>query len=84
MSHTLIVNGQQYTVDVDADTPLLWVLRDILGITGTKFGCGMSFCGGCTVHMDGVAARSCACRCRQIHHDHYRSASTNSMRICHR
>lgn len=70
MSHTLIVKGQQYTADVDADTPLLWALRDILGITGTKFGCGMSFCGARTVHMDGAAVRSCARRCRQIHHDH--------------
>ena len=50
----------QYTADVEADTPLLWVLRDSIGLTGTKFGCGMSLCGACTVHVDGVAARSCS------------------------
>src|SRR5262249_16471865 len=47
------------TVDVDGDTPLLWVLRDVLGMTGTKFGCGMALCGACTVHIDGTATRSC-------------------------
>jgi aerobic-type carbon monoxide dehydrogenase small subunit (CoxS/CutS family) len=56
---TLTINGQQETVDVDADTPLLWVLRNDLGLTGTKFGCGLSQCGACTVHIDGVATRSC-------------------------
>ena len=59
MSHILTVNGIQHTVDVDADTPLLWVLRDVLGLTGTKFGCGLALCGACTVHVDGVARRSC-------------------------
>src|SRR5262249_28151535 len=53
------VNGTTPTVDVDGDTPLLWVLRDVLGMTGTKFGCGMALCGACTVHLDGVAIRSC-------------------------
>ena len=53
------INGQTHSVDVDADTPLLWVLRDVLGMTGTKFGCGMALCGACTVHVDGVATRSC-------------------------
>ena len=53
------VNGVNRTVDVDSDTPLLWVLRDVLGMTGTKFGCGMALCGACTVHVDGVAVRSC-------------------------
>jgi len=53
------VNGTDRTVDVDGDTPLLWVLRDVLGMTGTKFGCGMALCGACTVHIDGIATRSC-------------------------
>jgi isoquinoline 1-oxidoreductase alpha subunit len=55
----LIVNGVSHEVDVDGDTPLLWVLRDILGLTGTKFGCGAALCGCCTVHVDGEAIRSC-------------------------
>ena len=53
------VNGQRQSVDVAADTPLLWVLRDTLGLTGTKFGCGIAQCGACTVHVDGAATRSC-------------------------
>src|SRR4029453_12161405 len=53
------VNGIAHRVDVDGDTPLLWVLRDVLGMTGTKFGCGMALCGACTVHVDGAATRSC-------------------------
>ncbi len=56
---TLNINGQQLEVDGDADTPLLWVLRDHLDLTGTKFGCGAGLCGACTVHVDGVAIRSC-------------------------
>ena len=59
MSFTIKVNGNTHSVDVDGDTPLLWVLRDVLGKTGTKFGCGMALCGACTVHLDGVAIRSC-------------------------
>src|SRR5262245_41779792 len=59
MSFTISINGKGQSVDVDGDTPLLWVLRDVLGMTGTKFGCGMALCGACTVHIDGVAARSC-------------------------
>jgi len=55
----LLVNGEQRDVDVEDDMPLLWVLRDELGLTGTKFGCGIAQCGACTVHMDGVAVRSC-------------------------
>ena len=55
----LSVNGKPVSVDADADTPLLWVLRDFLEMTGTKFGCGMALCGACTVHIDGVATRSC-------------------------
>jgi isoquinoline 1-oxidoreductase alpha subunit len=56
---TLIVNGQEHKVDVSPDTPLLWLLRDGLGLTGTKYGCGQGLCGACTVHVDGEAARSC-------------------------
>jgi isoquinoline 1-oxidoreductase subunit alpha len=56
----LTINGQMQEVDVDPDTPLLWVLRDTLGLTGTKFGCGIAQCGACTVHVDGVATRSCS------------------------
>jgi len=59
MTFSIKVNGQTQSVDVDGDTPLLWVLRDVLGMTGTKFGCGMALCGACTVHIDGVATRSC-------------------------
>ncbi|MES2150690.1 MAG: (2Fe-2S)-binding protein [Pseudomonadota bacterium] len=59
MKRTLVVNGARRTVDVDAETPLLWVLRDSLGLTGTKFGCGVGLCGACTVHLDGKAVRSC-------------------------
>jgi isoquinoline 1-oxidoreductase subunit alpha len=59
MPTTIKVNGIDRTVDVDGDTPLLWVLRDVLGMTGTKFGCGMALCGACTVHVDGIATRSC-------------------------
>jgi isoquinoline 1-oxidoreductase subunit alpha len=56
----LTVNGQSHNVDVDPDTPLLWVLREQVGLTGTKYGCGIAQCGSCTVHVDGVAMRSCA------------------------
>jgi isoquinoline 1-oxidoreductase subunit alpha len=59
MAFAITINGKTHNVDVDGDTPLLWVLRDVLGMTGTKFGCGMALCGACTVHMDGVAIRSC-------------------------
>jgi isoquinoline 1-oxidoreductase alpha subunit len=59
MAFTIKINGLDHTVDVDGDTPLLWVLRDVLGMTGTKFGCGMALCGACTVHLDGTATRSC-------------------------
>jgi isoquinoline 1-oxidoreductase subunit alpha len=57
--YTLNVNGQSRTVDVAADTPLLWTLRDALGLLGPKFGCGMAMCGACTVHLNGQAVRSC-------------------------
>ena len=55
----LLVNGKTHEIDVSPETPLLWVLRDSLGMTGTKFGCGMGLCGACTVHLDGNAVRSC-------------------------
>ena len=55
----LSINGKSYDVDVEPDTPLLWVLRDTIGLTGTKYGCGIAQCGACTVHIDGVATRSC-------------------------
>lgn len=59
MAFTLTVNGTKRAVDVEADTPLLWVLRDELNLKGTKYGCGESLCGACTVHLDGVPTRSC-------------------------
>ena len=59
-TYTIKVNGQQQTVDVDADTPVLWVLRDSLELVGTKYGCGIAQCGACTVHVDGQAVRSCS------------------------
>ena len=59
MAITLTVNGTQHTLDIEPDMPLLWALRDTLGLTGTKFGCGIAACGACTVHLDGRAVRSC-------------------------
>ena len=59
MAFTIKVNGKPHTVDVDGDTPLLWVIRDVLGMTGTKFGCGKALCGACTVQVDGAPTRSC-------------------------
>ncbi len=59
MAFTVNINGTAHGIDADGDTPLLWVLRDVLGMTGTKFGCGMALCGACTVHVDGTATRSC-------------------------
>src|SRR5437660_2237792 len=66
MSFTIEVNGTPHTVDVDGDMPLLWVLRDILGLTGTKFGCGAALCGACTVHQNGEAIRSCVVPVRAV------------------
>ncbi len=59
MPHTLTINGKPRSADVDEDTPLLWVLRDVLGMTGTKFGCGLGLCGACTIHLDRKPVRSC-------------------------
>ena len=59
MAYTITVNGAKRTVDIDEDTPLLWVIRDELGLTGTKYGCGVAMCGACTVHLDGQPLRSC-------------------------
>ena len=58
--YSIRINGEEHQVDVTPDMPLLWVLRDILGMKGTKYGCGKSLCGACTVHLDGVAIRSCS------------------------
>ena len=66
MPFTINVNGSAHVANVEADTPLLWVLRDVLGLTGTKFGCGVALCGACTVHIDGVPARSCVTPIRSI------------------
>ena len=59
MAFAIKINGTMHSVDVDGDTPLLWVLRDVLGMTGTKFGCGMALCGACTVHINSEPTRSC-------------------------
>lgn len=59
MSITVRINGKEHRLDVDAEMPLLWVLRDVLGFTGTKYGCGQALCGACTVHLDGHVVRSC-------------------------
>ena len=59
MAFNLRVNGKTHSVDVDDDTPTLWVVRDVLGMTGTKFGCGLGLCGACTIHLDGKPVRSC-------------------------
>ncbi len=58
--YKLQINGRSYQADVEPDTPLLWVLRDHLGLVGTKYGCGIAQCGACTVHVDGAAVRACA------------------------
>ena len=59
MAFNIKINGKTHSVDVDGDTPVLWALRDVLGMTGTKFGCGKALCGACTIHIDGKATRSC-------------------------
>lgn len=59
-SYTLLINKKHYTVEAEETMPLLWVIRDLVGLTGTKFGCGMAQCGACTVHLDGIPVRSCS------------------------
>ena len=66
MQLTLKVNGTARTIETDADTPLLWVLRDTIGMTGTKYGCGIAQCGACTVHLNGAAVRSCVIQVSQV------------------
>jgi aerobic-type carbon monoxide dehydrogenase small subunit (CoxS/CutS family) len=66
MPYTLIVNGRTTTVDVPAEMPLLWVIRDVLNLKGTKFGCGISQCGACTVHLDGAPIRSCSLQVQAV------------------
>jgi isoquinoline 1-oxidoreductase subunit alpha len=66
MPIAITVNGMTRSVEVDGDTPLLWILRDVLGLTGTKFGCGAALCGACTVHIDGVPTRSCVTAVRSV------------------
>ena len=61
---TLQINGESHTIDVDRETPLLWVIRDYVGLTGTKFGCGIAQCGACTVHLNGTPVRSCVIQVR--------------------
>ncbi|MEW5919322.1 MAG: 2Fe-2S iron-sulfur cluster-binding protein, partial [Gemmatimonadota bacterium] len=65
-TYTLRVNGETHEVNVDADTRLLWVLRDVIGLTGTKYGCGIAQCGACTVHVNGRATRSCTLQISQV------------------
>ena len=66
MAYAITVNGTEHEVDLPGDVPLLWVLRDALGLTGTKFGCGVAACGACTVHVDGPAVRSCVTPLDQV------------------
>ncbi len=66
MALSLTVNGDQHSLDIEGDTPLLWVLRDELGLKGTKFGCGVGLCGACTVHLNGLPVRSCSTRVESV------------------
>lgn len=81
MSTQLTVNGQGHSLDVEADTPLLWVLRDELGLTGTKFGCGVASCGACTVDIDGTATRSCVMPVGALQGKHIRTIEAEPDRI---
>ena len=88
MAYKIKVNGTEHIVDVDGDTPLLWVLRDTLSLTGTKFGCGISMCGACTVHLNGAATRSCVTpdqqRRRGVSHNHRRPFAQIAATMCSR
>ena len=75
---TLTVNTQTHTLDVPADMPVLWVLRDVLGLTGTKYGCGIALCGACTIHLDGQAVRSC-----QLQAGHVGAAHITTIEAAH-
>lgn len=66
MATTFTLNGEKRTIDVDPEMPLLWVIRDVLKLTGTKFGCGAALCGACTVHLDGEAVRACQIQARDV------------------
>ena len=81
---SLTVNGKRHDVDVSADMPLLWVIRDTLGLTGTKFGCGLAQCGACTVHLDGEPIRSCVTPVSTVGaqegHDHRRAVANDEPR----
>jgi isoquinoline 1-oxidoreductase subunit alpha len=78
----LMVNGNLQDVDAEPDTPLLWVLREQVGLTGTKYGCGVGACGACTVHLDGVPIRSCSIQMRDVgeHLDHHHRGAVSSDR----
>ena len=75
---TMTINDQAHTVDVPADMPVLWVLRDVLGLTGTKYGCGIALCGACTIHLDGQAVRSC-----QLQAGHVGNARITTIEAAH-
>ena len=75
---TLTINDQTHTLDVPADMPVLWVLRDVLGLTGTKYGCGIALCGACTIHLDGQAVRSC-----QLQAGHVGNARITTIEAAH-
>ena len=80
---SFFVNGKTVQVDVDPSTPLLWVLRDSLGLTGTKFGCGMALCGACTVHLDGKAIRSCVAQVSRVEGKHITTIEGLSTDLTH-
>ncbi len=89
MAITVTVNGQVRTLDVDPDTPLLWAIRETLGLTGTKFGCGIAACGACTVHVNGKAERSCSMPVSSVdgatgHHDRRSRRGRRAHRRCSR
>ena len=79
----LTINGKSHNVDVDPTTPLLWVIRDSLGLTGTKFGCGMALCGACTVHLDGNAIRSCVAPLSRVAGKHVTTIEGLSQNLSH-